>query len=266
MMDFVFASSLSLRAHVARSDDTRDEGVIAREIISKIGPRCIRPKRVLRARFAQDARAKFDRQKCVTHRVARDIERQPTTRSNEALDVFLILPIQRVRRFRFRRFTHGASERASERFIANQRCLEINESGRSTRRLVARAANCWRGAIRAFAHSNGFLTAVKRSFFARKDINLRLAVHESRRVTREIANRLLTPRQRTTVSHASTSTRRTTIRRRNARSGGTTTRSRIPQKPNFQPPLPSRVVFPADQHWARHLYLNDRDYSQQYGD
>jgi hypothetical protein len=61
--------------------------------------------------------------------------------------------------------------------------LEINESGRSTRRLVARAANCWRGAIRAFAHSNGFLTAVKRSFFARKDINLRLAVHESRRVT-----------------------------------------------------------------------------------
>ena len=105
----------------------------------------------------------------------------------------------------------------------------------------------------------GFLTAVKRSFFARKDINLRLAVHESRRVTREIANRLLTPRQRTTVSHASTSTRRTTIRRRNARSGGTTTRSRIPQKPNFQPPLPSRVVFPADQHWARHLYLNDRD-------
>jgi len=26
------------------------------------------------------------------------------------------------------------------------------------------------------------------------------------------------------------------------------------------------VVFPADQHWARHLYLNDRDYSQQYGD
>jgi len=183
MMDFVFASSLSLRAHVARSDDTRDEGVIAREIISKIGPRCIRPKRVLRARFAQDARAKFDRQKCVTHRVARDIERQPTTRSNEALDVFLILPIQRVRRFRFRRFTHGASERASERFIANQRCLEINESGRSTRRLVARAANCWRGAIRAFAHSNGFLTAVKRSFFARKDINLRLAVHESRRVT-----------------------------------------------------------------------------------
>jgi hypothetical protein len=143
--------------------------------------------------------------------------------------------------------------------------LEINESGRSTRRLVARAANCWRGAIRAFAHSNGFLTAVKRSFFARKDINLRLAVHESRRVTREIANRLVTPRQRTTVSHASTSTRRRTIPRRNARSGGTTTRSRISQKPMFQPPLPSRVVFPADQHWARHLYLNDRDYSQQYG-